>query len=239
MKRLLLISSVLVVMMCSTINCFGFSYGGIKWSDTPDQIIEKLVNLKYLGKVNEGSKEPIYATYPDIFSSIDSASSVLKEDEFLEEMYKEGSDLIGPLGNPQYMGIMISEIYLSKSDMPIYYDTSEANIVKMFYSRETKEVFGYTLVLPSSGTEGSEKRPVLDSAKKSFGKPNKIFNEGSSSKYFEMYRWEKDGEIIYISEVPGQYSYVTMIFVNLNNLRKHIKSIKKRAKKREYININD
>ena len=43
MKKLLLVITMLIVFSCNVGNCFGMSLIDIKWSDTPEQIKDKLI----------------------------------------------------------------------------------------------------------------------------------------------------------------------------------------------------
>lgn len=232
MKKLLLISSVLVVMMFNIVSAAEFNTCGIEWTDTPDQIKEKLINAKVLGKYSPSISEgPFQATYYEIVAPycLDSSTNHLKGEKILEEVAEEQKVFYYM---SYYTNIYTNRIELRKDPMkdengrPKYLEPTQAEI---FYSKDTNEVFGYALNIYWLISTPNTEKEFTKSRIKKYGPPTKIINEGSE--YYETYKWEKNGELLYIAEDTGSSGHTTMVFVNVDKLRKHIKRIKKKAKK--------
>jgi len=67
MKRLLLISSVLVVMMCNVVfAASNFSFAKIEWTDSPEQMKQKIEEWGVMGECTKLTG-PSPATYAEIF----------------------------------------------------------------------------------------------------------------------------------------------------------------------------
>lgn len=220
MKKLLLISSVLVVMMCNVVFAgSNFSFAKIEWTDTPEQMKQKIVDSKALGECIE-SNGPFRETYVNIFTSIDFIFENSMEDEkIIEDLDKEQIPFIFCM----YRTAVQSNEYKFRVKN---YRTEEPNILRVFYSEDRKEVLGYGIVFNFAANDRNNLKVLKTSRVEKHGKPDKILHEGSE--YSETYKWEDGGELLYVNNTPYNTS---VLLVNMNTLKKHIKRIKKKAKK--------
>jgi hypothetical protein len=210
MKRLLLISSVLVVMMCNIVFAAEFSIRKIDWSDTPEQVKEKLDVLgeyTFLSKIDEGA----VTNFTTVFGPDENLNADTDND------YKELSDEEKSFSWGTAHMMRVREFKLEISNK-LFEGNGE---IRIYTTERTRELLGYSVYLPYR-----TKLNKINTNKqiKIHGNPDKLLGEYEN----KTIKWKKNGEIEYLNETD--YS-VTISIVNLDRLKKHAKKVKKEAKK--------
>jgi len=237
MKKLILVISMLIVFSCNVVNCFAFAMYDLKWTDTVEQAIEKILKVETVTVKDRvcvgdcGALENSYNTlYHGVFASNNMLEdSILEGDEYFEKTKKKALHYIM---DAHLLGIKLIEFEIKTQykydNNRIMYDQNETpDYFTIFYNEETHKIIGYSVHLQFK--KKHEDKPFTDLYTKKIGKPDKILLKGDDS--YETRRWSTNKGLLYINE---RSTSATVVCIDYENLKKHIEKTDKKLDKMGY-----